>query len=367
MSRFLDLVNERVVIYDGATGTNLQSWGSPPTTSAAPSSRAATRSSSITRPDVIADLHESFFEVGVDVVETDTFGAFAVPLDEYGIADRAHEISLAAARDRPRGRRRLRRAAWPARSARAPSCRRWARSASPSCATPTRSGPGPARGRRRPAHHRDRLRPAGRQGRDHRRPPGDGRRRPPGPDPGAGHDRAHGPHAARHRDRRRPHRPRRPAARRHRAQLRHRPGRDAASTCATCRPTPACRSRASPTPGCRRWSTARCTTTSPPTSSPTTTTASSPSSACRSSAAAAAPRPSTSRRLASRGRTSPRPGATPATSRAAASIYTTVPFHQDTSFLIIGERTNANGSKKFRDAMLDGDWDTCVAHGPATR
>ncbi len=45
----------------------------------------------------------------------------------------------------------------------------------------------------------------------------------------------------------------------------------------------------------------------------------------------------------------------------AASIYTPVSFHQDTSFLVVGERTNANGSKKFRDAMLEGDWDTCVA------
>ena len=59
-------------------------------------------------------------------------------------------------------------------------------------------------------------------------------------------------------------------------------------------------------------------------------------------------------------------GATPAARRpvpepAAASIYTAVPFHQDTSFLVVGERTNANGSKKFREAMLAGDWDTCVA------
>ncbi len=38
-----------------------------------------------------------------------------------------------------------------------------------------------------------------------------------------------------------------------------------------------------------------------------------------------------------------------------------MPFHQDASFLIIGERTNANGSKKFREAMIAGDWDTCVA------
>ena len=45
----------------------------------------------------------------------------------------------------------------------------------------------------------------------------------------------------------------------------------------------------------------------------------------------------------------------------AASIYTAVPFHQDTSFLVIGERTNANGSKKFREAMLEADWDTCLA------
>jgi 5-methyltetrahydrofolate--homocysteine methyltransferase len=43
------------------------------------------------------------------------------------------------------------------------------------------------------------------------------------------------------------------------------------------------------------------------------------------------------------------------------SIYTAVPIEQDSSFLIIGERTNANGSKKFREAMLDGDWDTTIA------
>ncbi|MEU1825565.1 methionine synthase [Streptomyces abikoensis] len=44
----------------------------------------------------------------------------------------------------------------------------------------------------------------------------------------------------------------------------------------------------------------------------------------------------------------------------AASLYQTVPFRQDTSYLAIGERTNANGSKKFREAMLDGRWDDCV-------
>ncbi|HML51332.1 MAG TPA: methionine synthase [Propionicimonas sp.] len=45
---------------------------------------------------------------------------------------------------------------------------------------------------------------------------------------------------------------------------------------------------------------------------------------------------------------------------AVSSLYAEVPLHQDTSYLSIGERTNANGSKAFREAMLAQDWDECV-------
>lgn len=45
---------------------------------------------------------------------------------------------------------------------------------------------------------------------------------------------------------------------------------------------------------------------------------------------------------------------------AAASLYQSVPFRQDTTYLSIGERTNANGSKAFREAMLEERWDDCV-------
>src|SRR5215471_6739679 len=45
---------------------------------------------------------------------------------------------------------------------------------------------------------------------------------------------------------------------------------------------------------------------------------------------------------------------------ASASLYQSVPFRQDASVLMIGERTNANGSKAFRDAMLAGDWGRTV-------
>ncbi|MEU3288593.1 methionine synthase [Streptomyces longwoodensis] len=51
---------------------------------------------------------------------------------------------------------------------------------------------------------------------------------------------------------------------------------------------------------------------------------------------------------------------TPQPEPGAASLYQSVPFRQDTSYLAIGERTNANGSKKFREAMLAGRWDDCV-------
>jgi len=51
---------------------------------------------------------------------------------------------------------------------------------------------------------------------------------------------------------------------------------------------------------------------------------------------------------------------TPQSEPSAASLYQSVPFRQDTSYLAIGERTNANGSKKFREAMLAADWQACV-------
>jgi 5-methyltetrahydrofolate--homocysteine methyltransferase len=51
---------------------------------------------------------------------------------------------------------------------------------------------------------------------------------------------------------------------------------------------------------------------------------------------------------------------TPRLEAAASSLYQAVPFRQDTSYLSIGERTNANGSKVFREAMLEERWDDCV-------
>ncbi len=95
---FLGAARERVVVFDGGGGTNLQLRELGPDDFGGPALEGCNEILVATRPDVVAELHASFFEVGCDVVETNTFGAFAVPLSEYGIADRAEELNETAAR-----------------------------------------------------------------------------------------------------------------------------------------------------------------------------------------------------------------------------------------------------------------------------
>ncbi len=95
---FMDLVRERVVVYDGATGTWLQGQDLSADDFGGPDLEGCNEYLGITRPDVVAALHAAYFDVGADVVETNTFGSFAIPLAEYGMADRSHEVSLANAR-----------------------------------------------------------------------------------------------------------------------------------------------------------------------------------------------------------------------------------------------------------------------------
>ncbi len=95
---YLDAVRQRVVVFDGATGTNLQLRDLSADDFGGPGLEGCNEILVDTRPDVVAELHASFLEVDCDVVETDTFGAFAIPLAEYGIASRVEELNLAAAR-----------------------------------------------------------------------------------------------------------------------------------------------------------------------------------------------------------------------------------------------------------------------------
>src|SRR5579859_829497 len=96
MRDFLQSVRERVVVYDGAMGTNIQFrnpsvedfWGN----------EGCNEILVLSRPDIIQDIHAAFFKVGCDVVETDTFGATRVVLAEYDLQEKVAEINIAAAR-----------------------------------------------------------------------------------------------------------------------------------------------------------------------------------------------------------------------------------------------------------------------------
>src|SRR6202034_2941777 len=95
---YLDAARERVVIFDGATGTNLQLRGLGPEHFGGPPFEGGNEVLVDTRPDVVADLHRSLLEVGSDVVETDSFGSLPWVLAEYGIAHRTGELARKAAR-----------------------------------------------------------------------------------------------------------------------------------------------------------------------------------------------------------------------------------------------------------------------------
>src|ERR1700680_2368360 len=94
MSDFLQLVKERVVVYDGAMGTNIQKRN--PTLDDYWGKENCSEVLVLSRPDIIRDIHADFFGVGCDVVETDTFGGTNIILGEFGLADRVAEINLAA-------------------------------------------------------------------------------------------------------------------------------------------------------------------------------------------------------------------------------------------------------------------------------
>ncbi|MEP7286865.1 MAG: methionine synthase [Chloroflexota bacterium] len=95
--RYLEAIKERVLIYDGAMGTSIQSYNLNAEDFGGEKLNGCNDYLVITRPDIIEAIHTGFLEVGSEVIETDTFRSNRLTLAEYGLQDRVLEINHAAA------------------------------------------------------------------------------------------------------------------------------------------------------------------------------------------------------------------------------------------------------------------------------
>ncbi len=95
--RYLDALEQRVLIYDGAMGTSLQKMNLTAEQFGGEKLNGCNDFLVISHPQAVEEVHRAFLEVGVDVIETDTFRANRITLGEYGLGDRVIEINQAAA------------------------------------------------------------------------------------------------------------------------------------------------------------------------------------------------------------------------------------------------------------------------------
>src|SRR3954469_7342841 len=97
-SAYLAALAKRVLVYDGAMGTNIQLHHPTPEDFGGKSLEGCNDHLVLTRPDIIQAIHESFLAVGCDAVETCTFQSTPHRLREWGIEEKTHELNVAAAR-----------------------------------------------------------------------------------------------------------------------------------------------------------------------------------------------------------------------------------------------------------------------------
>jgi len=97
-SPYLQALERRVLVYDGAMGTNIQRYNLTAEDFGGKELEGCNDHLVLTRPDVISAIHESFLAVGCDVVETCTFQSTPRRLHEWGLGDKVRDINVAAAR-----------------------------------------------------------------------------------------------------------------------------------------------------------------------------------------------------------------------------------------------------------------------------
>ena len=92
------LIKQQVLIIDGATGTQIQAKEDLITEDMWEGNEGCNELLNITAPHIMRDIHKAYAMAGANLIKTNTFGAFSWVLDEYGISDRAYELAKAGAK-----------------------------------------------------------------------------------------------------------------------------------------------------------------------------------------------------------------------------------------------------------------------------
>ena len=95
--RLTKLIAQRILIIDGATGTALQDKNLTVEDFGSSELEGCNEYLVISRPDVVRSIHLAYLDAGADIIETDTFGSNKIVLAEYGLADRTRELNRIAA------------------------------------------------------------------------------------------------------------------------------------------------------------------------------------------------------------------------------------------------------------------------------
>jgi 5-methyltetrahydrofolate--homocysteine methyltransferase len=98
LSPYVAALRERVLVFDGAMGTSIQGYGLTAEDFGGERLEGCNDYLVVTRPDVIGEIHASFLEAGCDVLETNTFRSNRITLGEYGLGERVGEVNETAAR-----------------------------------------------------------------------------------------------------------------------------------------------------------------------------------------------------------------------------------------------------------------------------
>ncbi|MCX6156519.1 MAG: homocysteine S-methyltransferase family protein [Ignavibacteriota bacterium] len=97
MKTFLEQLKEKVLVFDGATGSTLQTYGLTADDFGGKDLEGCNEYLCVSKPEVVTKLHSYFLEAGADVIETNSFGTASIVLNEYNIANLDYELSLKSA------------------------------------------------------------------------------------------------------------------------------------------------------------------------------------------------------------------------------------------------------------------------------